>query len=191
MGPAYGVPVLGPTNYAFCNGTGLNSGSPWDADGVFLAKREQGAFAESAVVHGNLYGTLSSEVERVLASGRHVVMDIDVQGAVQFMRAFPHSVLVFVLPPSGAVLYSRLAARSTENAKSLATRLRNARDEIAAIDEYNYVVVNEDLDAAVRQVGSIIDAESTRRDRIRALDGQVAALLSQLERQLDHHTSES
>lgn len=157
----------------------------------FEAARERNEFAEWANVHGNLYGTLRSEVERVLSEGKHVLMDIDPQGARKFAAAFPHSVTVFVLPPSADVLYARLAARSTENAKSLAVRLRNARDEIAAIDEYKYVVVNEQLDAAVRQVGSIIDAESARRDRIRALDDQVAKLLGQLERQLDHHNGEN
>jgi guanylate kinase len=157
----------------------------------FLAARERNEFAEWAEVHGNYYGTLRSEVERVLQSGRHVLMDIDPQGARKFAKAFPQSVLVFVLPPSADVLLARLSGRSTENAKSLALRLRNAREEIAAVDEYHYVVINEDLDTAVRQVGSIIDAESSRRDRIRALDGQVAELLSQLERELDNHTSVS
>ena len=157
----------------------------------FEARRERGDFAEWAKVHGNHYGTLRTEVERVLAGGRHVIMDIDPQGARMFARAFPQSVLVFVLPPSAEVLYSRLAARSTESAKSLATRLRNAREELHSVHEYHYVIVNENLDAAVRQVGSIVDAESARRDRIRALDAQVAALIEQLERQLDTHNSVS
>ena len=74
----------------------------------FIAERERDAFAESAVVHGNLYGTLRREVERVMADGKHVVMDIDVQGANQFMRAFPQSVTIFILPPSAEVLLDRL-----------------------------------------------------------------------------------
>ena len=157
----------------------------------FISLRDRDEFAEWAEVHGNYYGTLRSEVERVLTGGKHVIMDIDPQGARKFARAFAHSVLVFVLPPSAEVLYARLAGRATENAKSLATRLRNALEEIRAVDEYHYVVINEDLGAAVRQVGSIIDAESSRRDRIRALDQQVAALLELLERQLDTHNSVS
>ena len=155
----------------------------------FEAARDRGDFAEWAEVHGNLYGTLRSEVDRVLASGRHVIMDIDVQGARKFAAAFPQSVLVFVLPPSGEVLLERLAGRSTENPAALATRLRNARDELAAVDDYQYVVVNDDLDTAVRNVASIIDAETTRRERIRTLDAQVDLLIEQLERQLDQHTS--
>jgi guanylate kinase len=155
----------------------------------FEAARDRGEFAEWANVHGNLYGTLRSEVDRVLASGRHVIMDIDVQGARKFAAAFPQSVLVFVLPPSGEILLERLAGRSTENPAALATRLRNARDELAAVDDYQYVVVNDDLDTAVRNVSSIIDAETTRRERIRTLDAQVDLLIEQLERQLDQHTS--
>ena len=157
----------------------------------FRARVAHGEFAEYAEVHGNLYGTLRSEVKRVLDTGRHVIMDIDPQGARKFAAAFPESVLVFVLPPNARVLYERLSARSTDSAESIARRLRNARDEIAAVHEYDYVVINEDLDTAVRQVGSIIDAESARRDRIHALDAQIAELLSELEQRLDHHTSVS
>ena len=171
-----------------------------EIDGVdyhFLPRAEferrvaAGEFVEWAEYGGNLYGTLRTEVERVLATGKHVIMDIDPQGARKFATAFGHSVLVFVLPPSAEVLYARLSSRATESKKSVATRLRNALEELRAVDEYHYVVINEDLDAAVRQVGAIIDAESTRRDRIRALDEQVAALLEQLERQLDNHNSVS
>lgn len=151
----------------------------------FETRRARGDFAECAEVHGNLYGTLKSEVQRVLDGGRHVIMDIDVQGAKAFHHAFPHSVLVFVLPPSAEVLRDRLAARSTEGPETLALRLRNARDELRAIADYHYVVVNEQLDRAVAQVASIIDAESARRERLRALEEQVAALIAEIERGLD------
>ena len=86
----------------------------------FEASAALDEFAESAVVHGNLYGTLRSEVKRVLASGKHVIMDIDVQGARQFARAFPESVLVFLLPPSTDVLIGRLRARQTEDHRQAA-----------------------------------------------------------------------
>lgn len=151
----------------------------------FEARRTRGDFAEWAEVHGNLYGTLKSEVQRILDGGRHVMMDIDVQGAKAFHQAFPSAVLVFVLPPSAEVLRDRLSARSTERPEVLALRLRNARDELRAIADYHYVVVNEDLDRACAQVGSIIDAESARRERLRALDAQVAALIAEIERGLD------
>ena len=151
----------------------------------FDLRRGRGDFAEWAAVHGNLYGTLKSEVQRVLDEGRHVIMDIDVQGAKAFHAAFPASVLVFVLPPSAEVLRDRLAARSTEGPEALALRLRNAREELRAIEDYQYVVVNEDLDRAVAQVASIIDAESARRGRLRALEDQVAVLIAEIERGLD------
>ncbi|MDF1501500.1 guanylate kinase [Roseisolibacter sp. H3M3-2] len=152
---------------------------------AFEARRRGGDFAEWAEVHGNLYGTLKSEVQRVLDEGRHVIMDIDVQGAKAFHAAFPSSVLVFVLPPSAEVLRDRLAARSTEGPEALALRLRNAREELRAIEDYQYVVVNEDLDRAVAQVAAILDAESARRSRLRALEDQVAVLIAEIERGLD------
>jgi guanylate kinase len=154
----------------------------------FLAKREEGAFAESAVVHGNLYGTLRSEVERVLAAGRHVVMDIDVQGAVQFMRAFPHSVTIFILPPSAEVLLERLRARKTESAAQLAARLQSALQELQQVAEYEYIVVNDDLERAVSSVESIIDAETVSRARVKNLRHQVGLLIERLEQEIENST---
>jgi len=154
----------------------------------FLAKREEGAFAESAVVHGNLYGTLRSEVERVLATGRHVVMDIDVQGAVQFMRAFPHSVTIFILPPSAEVLLERLRARQTESAAQLAARLQSALQELQQVAEYEYIVVNDDLERAVSSVESIIDAETVSRERVKNLRHQVGLLIERLEQEIENST---
>lgn len=151
---------------------------------AFLAARDAGEFAEWAEVHGNYYGTLRSEVERVLASGRHVLMDIDVQGAEQFHAAFPDTVLVFVLPPSGEVLKSRLMARQSESRERLLVRLRNARAELGEVDRYHYVVVNDNLDRAVDQVGAIIEAEGLRRDRVHAVEAQVEALIAQLEQEI-------
>ena len=148
---------------------------------AFDAAVAAGEFAEWAVVHGNRYGTLKREVERVLAAGRHVLMDIDVQGAGQFAASFPGAVRVFVLPPSGGVLLERLAARASESPAEFALRVRNARDEIHAAHDYDYVVVNDALERAVAQVGSILDAEGTRRDRLRELDAQIDALVAELD----------
>ena len=152
--------------------------------GEFEAARSRKEFAEWAEVHGRLYGTLRREVERVLWSGRHVLMDIDVQGAMQFVQAFPESVMVFVLPPSAEVLLGRLKARKTEDPQSIVTRLRNAREELRAVGRYHYVVVNEDLERAVDQVSAIIDAECVRHDRVEGLDQQVAALIQKLEQEI-------
>lgn len=153
--------------------------------GEMLAARERGEFAESAEVHGKMYGTLRREVDRVLGSGRHVLMDIDVQGAQQFVKAFPRSVLVFVLPPSVDVLMTRLMARKSETNEALRIRLRSALNELQAIDAYDYVVVNDSLDHAVAAVSSIIDAETHRRDRRDGMGEQVQALVDELTREID------
>jgi guanylate kinase len=155
--------------------------------GEFMERVGRGEFAEWADVHGRLYGTLRREVERVLGAGRHVLMDIDVQGAEQFTAAFPASVPVFILPPSAAVLVARLTQRKSEDAGSLARRLRSALAELRAVGRYHYVVVNDDLDQAVERVSAIIDAESVRHERLRDLEQQVATLVAEMERQLDKY----
>ena len=132
---------------------------------AFVAARDRGEFAESAEVHGRMYGTLRREVDRVLGEGRYVVMDIDVQGAAQFVRVYPEAVLIFLLPPSAETLLSRLRNRKSETAEMLALRLRNAIEELRAADRYGYLIVNDDLERAVRYVSSVIDAETVRRER--------------------------
>jgi guanylate kinase len=154
----------------------------------FIAKREQGAFAESAEVHGNLYGTLKAEVEGVMSGGKHVVMDIDVQGAVQFIRAFPLSVTIFILPPSAEVLLERLRGRNTETSAQLAARLQSALQELQQVDEYEYVVINDDLERAVASVESIIDAEVVSRERLKNLRQQVGLLIERLEQEIENST---
>jgi guanylate kinase len=146
----------------------------------FLTKRERGEFAESAEVHGNLYGTLRSEVLKVLESGRHVLMDIDVQGAAQFTKVFPQSVTIFILPPSAEVLLDRLRMRMTESTQQLADRLQSALQELQSVDEYEYVVVNDELNQAIARIGSIVDAEVSSRERVIGLRTQVALLIEQL-----------
>lgn len=150
----------------------------------FEGARERHEFAESAEVHGRLYGTLRREVTRVLGSGRHVIMDIDVQGASQFVKAFPESVLVFLLPPSAEVLVTRLTARKSEDRQAVALRLESAREELRAVEHYQYVVVNDDLEHALSTVSSIIDAENVRRTRVRGLEGRVGNLIAQIEQAL-------
>lgn len=151
---------------------------------AFVSARDAGDFAEWAEVHGNLYGTLRSEVRRVLDGGHHVLMDIDVQGARQFHAAFPDTVLVFVLPPSGEVLLSRLSARGSEDREKLLVRLRNARAELGEVGHYHYVVVNDNLERAVDQVSAIIDAEGLRHDRVHEVEAQVEGLIAQLEKEI-------
>jgi guanylate kinase len=154
---------------------------------AFLAAREQGDFAESAEVHQHLYGTLRREVDRVLAGGRHVVMDIDVQGTRQFIEAYPKSVLVFVLPPNAGVLLERLKARGTESVESLDRRLKTAVAELKAVGMYHYVVVNDDLDRAVEAVSKIVDVEEMRTSRIARLGERVGELVVGLEGEIENN----
>lgn len=154
-------------------------------------KRGQKAdeFAESAVVHGHLYGTLMAEVHKVLASGKHVIMDIDVQGAKQFLRAFPSSVLVFILPPSSGAMVERLLRRGTEDPKSLIRRFKSAKDELKAVHLYQYVIVNDDVDSAVAAVSSIIDAEELKPFRDGALDERINELMKGIQRAIDQYSA--
>ena len=152
----------------------------------FEAAREAGEFAEWAVVHANLYGTLRREVLRVLDAGRHVIMDIDVQGALQFAGAFPQSVLIFVLPPSAKVLLERLRARKSESRESLIRRMQGALEELRAVGRYHYVVVNDELERAVEQVSAIVDAESARHDRLGEMDSLITRLLDELRQEIDN-----
>ncbi len=146
----------------------------------FVLARQRGEFAESAEVHGRMYGTLRREVDRVLGEGRYVIMDIDVQGAAQFSRVYPDAVLVFLLPPSAATLVERLRNRKSETPDALALRLRNAVEELESADQYHYLIVNDDLERAVRYVSSVIDAETVRRERDPEAGPRVAGLIADL-----------
>lgn len=151
----------------------------------FDAERSRGEFAESAEVHGNMYGTLRREVDRVLSEKKHVVMDIDVQGARQFVGAYPESVLVFLIPPDAEILLSRLQGRGTESPETLARRLKSAVEELRAVDLYGYLVVNEDLEEAVRSVSSIVDGESKRLSRLDEIHSRIGAMVTDLESELE------
>ncbi|MGI8617773.1 MAG: guanylate kinase [Gemmatimonadaceae bacterium] len=142
----------------------------------------RGDFAEWAVVHGQRYGTLKREVERVLAAKKHVIMDIDVQGARQLLDAFPSSLLIFVLPPSADVLVERLRGRRSEGPEALIRRLETAVQELKAVSMYHYMVTNDRLDIAVARVSSIIDSEAARSERQReSHDADVGTLIQQLQ----------
>jgi guanylate kinase len=150
----------------------------------FRERRTRGEFAESAEVHGNLYGTLKREVERVLGSGRHIVMDIDVQGARQFVAAYKESVLIFLLPPSADALIERLTSRNTDGPDDVRRRLKEASAELAAVGDYHYVVENDALESAYDQVSAIIDAEAVRHARQASIDGRVRALSQEIQKRL-------
>ncbi len=155
----------------------------------FVRRMEQGAFAESAEVHGNLYGTLKAEIQRVLSAGRHVMMDIDIQGAALLRQAFPSVVTIFILPPSGEVMLDRLRKRKTESKDAIVRRLESALQELQAVEDYEYVVVNDVLAESVRRVSAIIDAEVVSRERVAGLREQVATLIQRLVDEIDTHSS--
>lgn len=146
----------------------------------FEARVAAGAFLEWAEYGGNLYGTLRSEIEAGLGSGRHVVLDIEVQGAEQLRERFPNAVHVFVLPPSAGELVQRLRNRKTEDEASLRRRFAIASRELEMADRYDYVVVNDDLVEAVAHVAAILDVESRRPNRVANLDIVVADLRREL-----------
>ena len=144
---------------------------PGEADGVdynFVSRRRfeemiaADAFLEWADVFGNLYGTSAGDAELHLATGRDLVLVIDVQGARQVRRRCTDTVGVFVMPPSFAVLEQRLRGRSKDTEEAMQRRLQTARDEVAAYTEYDYVIVNDELEACVDRLRAIVLAERTR-----------------------------
>ena len=128
----------------------------------FLENVEKGNFLEHATVFDNFYGTPKDMVLNRLERGRNVILDIDVQGGLQVKAAMPEAVLIFILPPSLAVLRSRLEGRGTETADLVEKRLSKAVNEIKLIGEYDYFIVNEDRDEAAALARSIMAAENAR-----------------------------
>ena len=131
----------------------------------FVRRQKAGEFLESATYGGHLYGTLRSEIERLFAAGRHAVLDIEIEGARQIRATFPNSLHVFVLPPSAEVLVGRLKGRNTEPPEAVRERITRAADELAAVLEYDYALVNHELVVAVAQVAAILDAEARKVSR--------------------------
>ena len=131
----------------------------------FLERVEAGEFLEWATYGGNLYGTLREEIERIFAGGRTAVLDVEIEGARQLRASFPNSLHLFVLPPSAEVLVGRLVGRNSEAPGVLRERITRAADELAAVAEYDYAILNEDLVLAVAQVAAILDAEARRVSR--------------------------
>ncbi|CAN5751132.1 guanylate kinase [soil metagenome] len=143
-----------------------------DYNFVFRSRFEEmiaaGEFLEWAEVFGNLYGTCAADVERHLASGRDLVLVIDVQGARLVRERCAGTVGVFVMPPSFTILEQRLRGRSKDSEAAVQRRLQTARDEVAAFAEYDYMVVNDALDACVDRLRAIVLAERARLRSARA-----------------------
>ncbi len=128
---------------------------------------EQGAFLEYACVHGNWYGTPRHKMEELRNAGRDVVLRIDVQGAMQVREQYPDAVLIFVAPPSLEELERRLRKRGRDDEQAIQLRLQNAIEEMEYIPQYDYVIVNDDLNRALETLRCILIAERHRvRHRI-------------------------
>lgn len=126
------------------------------SDEEFRRRIAAGEFVEWAEVHGHLYGTLVSEVKRLLAKGHSLVLEIDVQGALNVRKVYPDAVLVFIEPPSLQALEERLRGRGTEDEASIELRLKNARHEMELADQYDVRIVNDTVDRAAQELGSVM-----------------------------------
>jgi guanylate kinase len=168
---------------------------PGETDGIdynfitrtrFEGMVQTNAFLEWADVFGNLYGTCAEDAERALAAGRDLVLVIDVQGARQVRTRCPDTVGIFVMPPSFDVLEQRLRGRSKDSEEAMQRRLQTARDEVAAFVEYDYVVVNDELDACVDRLRAIVVAERARlrsmREAAESIVGTFGSLRSKADR---------
>jgi guanylate kinase len=131
----------------------------------FEAMIARGEFLEWAEVHGNLYGTSRRLVEELRATGADVILTIDVQGAENARRAFPGAIGVFILPPSYEALVERLESRGANHGDDLRLRLQNAQRELEQYQHFDYLVINDDLKQATRELAAIIIAERCRRNR--------------------------
>ena len=132
----------------------------------FEKRIEEGAYAEWARVHGDYYGTPRSEIDGAASDGVNLLLDIDVQGAEQVRAAYGSAVAIFIVPPSWEVLERRLRNRGTDSEERIRTRLRNAEVELEKKFSYDYIVVNDDLEAALDAFLSIIRAERCRAERL-------------------------
>ncbi|MDT8334308.1 MAG: guanylate kinase [Desulfurivibrionaceae bacterium] len=134
----------------------------------FGKMRDQGEFLESAEVHGNLYGTRLGAVLEQLAAGADVILDIDVQGAAQVKKSKKiEPVTIFIIPPSMAELEKRLGGRGTDSSETIRLRLANAAAEMAGLETYDHVIVNDELGEALEMVKAVILAERSRARRTR------------------------
>jgi guanylate kinase len=129
------------------------------SDAEFRRLVDAGAFLEWAVYNGNRYGTSWKAIEGPLAEGRDVLLEIEVQGARQVRSRLADARLIFLLPPSMAVLVHRLEQRGTDSPEQIAARLDTARQELAAVEEFDYAVVNDDLERCIESVLAILAAE--------------------------------
>jgi len=148
----------------------------------FMKKIEADDFLEYAEVYGNFYGTPKSKVEEMLLSGKNVILEIDIQGALKVKENSKEGIFVFILPPSMEELKQRIIKRGSETTESLMTRFKSAYQEINYVSKYNYAVVNDQVEEAVKKIEAILTAEKCRVDRIKEniLDSKEGVIHEQL-----------
>jgi guanylate kinase len=123
---------------------------------TFLAMAKRGEFLESAEVYGNLYGTSQTWIRQEIAKGRDILLEIDWQGAAQIRRLFPECISIFILPPSREALQQRLKGRGKDNDAVIAKRMAAVRDDVAHIAEFNYVIINDNLNDALHELNAVV-----------------------------------
>jgi guanylate kinase len=126
---------------------------------TFLDMLQRGDFLESAEVYGNRYGTSQPWIESVIAGGADILLEIDWQGAAQVRRLFPEAIGIFILPPSLDVLTERLKGRGTDAAEVIARRLAAAREDIGHVEEFDYVIINDDFNTALQELLAVVRAQ--------------------------------
>jgi guanylate kinase len=148
----------------------------------FRAMIEADEFVEWAEVHGHLYGTSRKTLQKALDDGLFLILDIDVQGAMQMRKHVRDAVLVFVLPPSADALVERLTERGTEGEDTVSRRIKNARNELEQASQFDYIVVNENLEQAIDEVRGIVLAQGRRTDRAIDLSNRIRQIQGQIDR---------
>ncbi len=183
--------VDGAEDFVFSVSATTRPPRPGEVDGrdyVFLtpeefrARVERGEMAEWAEVHGHLYGTPRVPLEEALRRGRHVVLDIDVQGARQVRETLPDSILVFILPPSVRTLLERLRARGTEDDAAILRRLETARLELREAHRFDHLVVNDELPRVVEEIRTLVRTGAPPGGRASGASALVETLQADVDR---------
>jgi guanylate kinase len=166
--PRFGFSVS-TTSRKMRNGEAEGESYYYVSEGLFREAAENDEFLEWAVVHGNCYGTSKKEIDRILSLKKIPILDIDVQGARSMRQKLDNAVFIFILPPSLSILRERLISRGTEAPEQIELRLDNAAEEIRLYEMYDYIVVNDDIIDAARDLYSVVNAEMCRKERSAAV----------------------
>jgi len=145
---------------------------------IFSAMAQRGEFLESAEVYGNLYGTSQNWINHETSKGRDILLEIDWQGAAQVRRLFPECISLFILPPSKEALEQRLKGRGKDSGEVISRRMAAVREDVAHIAEFDYVIINENLNEALRELNAVVLSARLRCDRQLA---RHQALINQLQ----------